>query len=135
LIGSNRKQVLLIMVMKLSRFECCPACGHPDSTVMDSRSSPAGLRRRRRCLSCQHRWTTIEVSGEAMQRLLTARALLEEVEEALVAALASLAELAEVDLQFPPLPHPNKEVQDEKRLPPFPHRGGGASASEAMVMG
>lgn len=40
----------------------CPFCGHPDTQVVDSRvSEEAGsVRRRRRCLSCDKRFTTYE---------------------------------------------------------------------------
>ncbi len=40
----------------------CPFCGSPDTQVVDSRVSEAGdsIRRRRRCLACQKRFTTYE---------------------------------------------------------------------------
>ncbi|PSP19063.1 MAG: transcriptional regulator NrdR [Cyanobacteria bacterium QS_8_64_29] len=40
----------------------CPACQHTDSRVLESRSTESGqsIRRRRECLSCQHRFTTYE---------------------------------------------------------------------------
>lgn len=40
----------------------CPFCSHPDTQVLDSRASEDGLsiRRRRRCLSCDKRFTTYE---------------------------------------------------------------------------
>ena len=40
----------------------CPFCRHPDSRVIDSRTSDDGLsiRRRRQCPSCERRFTTIE---------------------------------------------------------------------------
>jgi transcriptional repressor NrdR len=40
----------------------CPHCGHPESRVVNSRSSQKGsaIRRRRECLSCQGRFTTFE---------------------------------------------------------------------------
>ena len=40
----------------------CPACGHIDSKVVDSRQSEDGatIRRRRECLECRHRFTTFE---------------------------------------------------------------------------
>lgn len=40
----------------------CPACGHPESRVADSRPGPEGasIRRRRACESCDHRFTTWE---------------------------------------------------------------------------
>ena len=40
----------------------CPACGHPESKVIDSRPSDEGsaIRRRRECLMCLKRFTTYE---------------------------------------------------------------------------
>jgi len=42
----------------------CPFCGSPDTQVVDSRVSDAGdsIRRRRRCLACQKRFTTYETA-------------------------------------------------------------------------
>lgn len=39
----------------------CPECSGR-SHVKDTRSSPDGLRRRRECVECGHRWTTIEIT-------------------------------------------------------------------------
>lgn len=40
----------------------CPVCEHDEDRVVDSRSTREGaaIRRRRECLSCQHRYTTYE---------------------------------------------------------------------------
>ena len=38
----------------------CPQCEHTESRVIDSRESPDGVRRRRECLLCHHRFTTYE---------------------------------------------------------------------------
>ena len=38
----------------------CPSCGYYDSKVIDSREVNEGVRRRRQCLSCSHRFTTYE---------------------------------------------------------------------------
>lgn len=40
----------------------CPACGHEEDKVVDSRPSQDGqaIRRRRECLKCQERFTTYE---------------------------------------------------------------------------
>ncbi len=40
----------------------CPYCQHPESRVLESRSTEAGqsVRRRRECLRCKHRFTTYE---------------------------------------------------------------------------
>ena len=39
----------------------CPVCGHPVSEVVDSRSNHKGVRRRRRCLACYERFSTLEM--------------------------------------------------------------------------
>lgn len=38
----------------------CPACQHDESRVVDSRDTGGAIRRRRGCLSCGHRFTTLE---------------------------------------------------------------------------
>lgn len=38
----------------------CPKCKHRESEVMDKRNTVTIIRRRRRCLSCKHRFTTHE---------------------------------------------------------------------------
>jgi len=40
----------------------CPFCAHSDTQVIDSRASEVGdaIRRRRRCMSCERRFTTYE---------------------------------------------------------------------------
>lgn len=42
----------------------CPFCGHSDTQVTDSRINEDGymIRRRRRCLSCEKRFTTFETA-------------------------------------------------------------------------
>lgn len=44
----------------------CPSCGYLESKVVDSRPSDDGssIRRRRECLSCEHRFTTYERLGD-----------------------------------------------------------------------
>jgi transcriptional repressor NrdR len=45
----------------------CPACGHEDDKVIDSRSVRDGqaVRRRRECTHCRHRYTTYEFVEQA----------------------------------------------------------------------
>ena len=38
----------------------CPACNHRDSRVINSRKGGNGISRRRQCLKCSHRWSTVE---------------------------------------------------------------------------
>lgn len=42
----------------------CPRCGLAGADVYDSREESTGRRRRRRCRSCAHVWSTVEVSIE-----------------------------------------------------------------------
>ncbi len=46
----------------------CPYCGFADTKVTDSRDADDGIRRRRECLSCGQRFTTMErmTTGELM---------------------------------------------------------------------
>lgn len=50
----------------------CPDCGHPFSSVLNSRRNPTGLSvyRRRECLDCGHRWSTREVEVKEQKRAL-----------------------------------------------------------------
>ena len=47
----------------------CPVCAAEDTRVIDSRPAEAGsaIRRRRRCMTCEHRFTTYERSVPASQ--------------------------------------------------------------------
>lgn len=38
----------------------CPVCQYDDSKVVDTRASGEGIRRRRVCLRCEHRFSTFE---------------------------------------------------------------------------
>lgn len=40
----------------------CPKCRHPDTKVLDTRlaKNSASIRRRRECLACEHRFSTVE---------------------------------------------------------------------------
>ncbi len=50
----------------------CPFCGTLDSQVIDSRVSEAGdsIRRRRRCMSCNKRFTTYETADIRMPQVV-----------------------------------------------------------------
>lgn len=50
----------------------CPACGHPDLKVIDSRPIEEGnsIRRRRECLQCAKRFTTFEMIEQAQIMVL-----------------------------------------------------------------
>jgi transcriptional repressor NrdR len=55
----------------------CPFCGHPDTQVVDSRASDEGdsIRRRRRCLSCDKRFTTWETVELRMPQVVKSRGM------------------------------------------------------------
>lgn len=48
----------------------CPFCHHDDSRVVDTRLSDDGLsiRRRRECVKCKRRFTTIETSSFSVEK-------------------------------------------------------------------
>ncbi len=49
----------------------CPYCGFADTKVTDSRDADEGIRRRRECLNCEQRFTTME--RQTMGALLVAK--------------------------------------------------------------
>ena len=46
----------------------CEKCGWEESTVKDSRPFENGIRRRRECANCGHRWTTYETIEKPYQQ-------------------------------------------------------------------
>lgn len=42
----------------------CPNCQSNNTQVRDSRPHPDGIFRRRRCLTCNHRFSTIEIKKD-----------------------------------------------------------------------
>ncbi|WP_421930066.1 hypothetical protein [Nitratireductor rhodophyticola] len=42
----------------------CPGCGKKKHRTIDSRPTFGGIRRRRECLSCSYRFSTIESIGQ-----------------------------------------------------------------------
>ena len=48
----------------------CPQCGYKKSFIKDSRPVADGIRRRRECENCSHRWTTYECGSDLMTRLI-----------------------------------------------------------------
>jgi transcriptional repressor NrdR len=53
----------------MSSAYTCPQCGEPTS-VSDTRAWEKGIRRRRRCLRCQYRFTTYEYEAKPNDRLI-----------------------------------------------------------------
>lgn len=67
--------------------EVCPQCAaFDDSAVINTRNHRAGRLRRRRCLKCGHRWSTIEVNVADYNSLHRVSAFLIEVESRVLAA-------------------------------------------------
>lgn len=62
----------------------CPFCGEPDTHVVDSRVSEEGysIRRRRRCASCEKRFTTYERVELRMPQMVKSNGIREEYSEA-----------------------------------------------------
>ena len=46
----------------------CPVCGG-ETKVVDSRPIEDGTRRRRQCLECDHRFTTVEIDADYYEAL------------------------------------------------------------------
>lgn len=42
----------------------CPMCGSDNITTVDSRSDNDSVVRRKKCLSCNNRWSTIEIDKD-----------------------------------------------------------------------
>jgi transcriptional repressor NrdR len=61
----------------------CPFCGHPDTQVVDSRVSEEGesVKRRRRCLSCDKRFTTWETVELRMPQVVKSSGTRTEFDE------------------------------------------------------
>ena len=61
----------------------CPFCGADDTQVLDSRVSDEGdsIRRRRRCLACEKRFTTYETVELRMPQVVKANGIREEYDQ------------------------------------------------------
>jgi transcriptional regulator NrdR family protein len=46
----------------------CPACSHDEHRALRADAKDGIVRRRRECLKCTFRWTTIEAPEEVFQR-------------------------------------------------------------------
>ncbi len=71
----------------------CPFCGHPDTQVVDSRGADEGdfIRRRRRCVGCDRRFTTYERAELAMPTVVKRNASRHEYDPSKLRASLSLA--------------------------------------------
>ncbi|MDH4234658.1 MAG: transcriptional regulator NrdR [Gallionella sp.] len=61
----------------------CPFCKHPDTQVVDTRESEDGesIRRRRRCLACDKRFTTYEMVELRMPQVVKQNGMRSEFDE------------------------------------------------------
>ncbi len=61
----------------------CPFCSHADTQVIDSRVSEQGdsIRRRRRCLACDKRFTTYETMELRMPQIVKSNGYREQFDE------------------------------------------------------
>lgn len=48
-------------MMKATTGERCPACGKTNSKIIDTRMENGYRKRKRECLCCGARWSTVEV--------------------------------------------------------------------------
>lgn len=48
---------------------CCPKCGYDKSYVKETRPFADGIRRRRECEKCRHRFTTYECGNDMLRRI------------------------------------------------------------------
>lgn len=74
-------------------------CAHTQNRVVDSRDSMHGIRRRRECTDCGHRWSTIEMEvSRGTKGKTVAREYRARVKRAIYKYLSErFAELAESD--------------------------------------
>lgn len=89
---------------KVEGSDRCPVCTGGYVDVIDSRASPVGRRRRRRCQTCEHAWTTYEVGspvGDALHGLSWTvkqmKELIQRSENLLIAAQKSIGLEDEAD--------------------------------------
>ena len=71
----------------------CPFCSHDDTQVVETRDSDEGdvIRRRRRCLKCEKRFTTSERPEIAMPTVVKKDGGRAEFDRAMVRASMALA--------------------------------------------
>jgi len=80
----------------------CPKCSHLDDKVIDSRTVRSGnaIRRRRVCLSCQHRFTTYEEVVKSTLRVIKRDGRYEELDrKKLMAGVVRACEKRPISLQ------------------------------------
>lgn len=82
----------------------CPSCARLGSRVVDSRpyeAMPQWRRRRRACVTCGHRWSTVEVPLSMFEGLGRLRGEVEAVQLSIDRLQSYLAALAKIGLEKP----------------------------------
>ena len=73
----------------------CPSCRSNDVGVIETRTfseeNNAPVRRRRKCKTCNHRWTTYEISEESMRQM---RAMAEHLRDAAISCNEAVGSLS-----------------------------------------
>lgn len=59
----------------------CPNCGNVDSFVVRTDAVAVGIKRRRECCRCHHRWNTYETAENVMDELSKLKLALAPVAE------------------------------------------------------
>jgi hypothetical protein len=75
----------------------CPHCGsNGNLRVLETRPVRSGVRRRRNCFDCSHRWTTYEYSATSKENLLAQRRKLTKLIKVISDANETLTETLEI---------------------------------------
>ena len=75
--------------------EQCPNCGSVNWKVIDSRPTEKGRRRRKHCLDCNHRWSTIEYT-KTDDRIADLEKAIDEIQMKLDTVLKVCARLSRI---------------------------------------
>lgn len=57
----------------------CPRCKSENTKCVDSRPSNTAVHRRKKCMDCNYRWNTMEITVDRHKELLKAEAYLEDL--------------------------------------------------------
>jgi len=85
----------------------CVECGQRKSYVIDSRPNKSGviIRRRRECLNCQHRFTTLEIQADSLEDIpqmildLTLKVMSFQIKQSVSKSLKAVFYAETMDLQ------------------------------------
>ena len=57
----------------------CPKCNSPNIKCFDSRPKESIVKRRKKCMDCDYRWNTIEITTDRHRELLEKEGWLEDI--------------------------------------------------------